>query len=183
MQIKKEEKRERIIKGAINLFARYGFQEVSVLNIAKEVNIGKGTIYTYFKTKDDILEACVAYIFNGFVIDMETAAKNSKNMATFLDKLIDLSFINMLTRSRIFFLFHRRYYGKKSKYRELTSDYKKSLAAVYNFFKEEIECPLEEMSLYISGFMMTSYMINDRMEKNRLKTSIKRALKLLILKS
>ena len=48
-------KRERILKAAASVFARKGFYNSRVAEIAKEANVADGTIYLYFKNKDEIL--------------------------------------------------------------------------------------------------------------------------------
>ena len=49
------DKRERILQGAVRVFARRGFYNSKVSEIAREAGVADGTIYLYFKSKDDIL--------------------------------------------------------------------------------------------------------------------------------
>ncbi len=53
--MKDEKKHQRILKAAIKVFAEKGFYNSRVSEIAKEANVADGTIYLYFKNKDDIL--------------------------------------------------------------------------------------------------------------------------------
>lgn len=55
-----------IIDAAISLFSEHGLDNVTVADIAKATEIGKGTIYKHFVSKDVIL----ARIANDFSIDM-----------------------------------------------------------------------------------------------------------------
>jgi TetR/AcrR family fatty acid metabolism transcriptional regulator len=48
-------KPQQIIDAAIRVFARTGYYNSRVSDIAREAGIASGTIYLYFKTKDDIL--------------------------------------------------------------------------------------------------------------------------------
>ena len=48
-------KPKQIIDAAIRVFARTGYYNSRVSDIAREAGIASGTIYLYFKTKDDIL--------------------------------------------------------------------------------------------------------------------------------
>ncbi len=48
------EKRSMIINAAETLFERYGYQKTSLDDIAREAQLGKGTIYYYFESKEDI---------------------------------------------------------------------------------------------------------------------------------
>jgi TetR/AcrR family fatty acid metabolism transcriptional regulator len=49
------DKRERILRAAIRVFARKGFYATRVSEIAKAAGVADGTIYLYFKNKDDVL--------------------------------------------------------------------------------------------------------------------------------
>lgn len=49
------EKRERILKAAVKVFAKNGFYATRVSEIAKAAGVADGTIYLYFKNKDDVL--------------------------------------------------------------------------------------------------------------------------------
>lgn len=49
------DKRERILAAAERIFARHGFFGARVSEIAKEAGVADGTIYLYFKSKDDLL--------------------------------------------------------------------------------------------------------------------------------
>lgn len=47
-------KREQIMQAAEKLFASRRFHEVTLDDIVREAHVGKGTVYTYFKDKDDL---------------------------------------------------------------------------------------------------------------------------------
>jgi len=49
------DKPQQIIEAAIRVFARNGYYHSRVSDIAREAGIASGTIYLYFRTKDDIL--------------------------------------------------------------------------------------------------------------------------------
>lgn len=49
------EKRRRILDGALKAFAKKGFYNTKVSEIASEAGVADGTIYLYFKNKDDLL--------------------------------------------------------------------------------------------------------------------------------
>ncbi len=51
----KNEKRERILKAATHVFAQNGFYNSKISQISKLAEVADGTIYLYFKNKDDIL--------------------------------------------------------------------------------------------------------------------------------
>jgi len=52
---KNNEKYHRIIEAATKVFAKKGFYQSKISEIAKEAKVADGTIYIYFENKDDIL--------------------------------------------------------------------------------------------------------------------------------
>jgi AcrR family transcriptional regulator len=51
------ETRERLFRAALDLFARKGFSETTVGDITNAADVGKGTFFNYFPSKDHILLA------------------------------------------------------------------------------------------------------------------------------
>lgn len=51
--------KERILMTALQLFARDGYEAVSVRNIAEELGITKGALYRHYKNKRDIFDSIV----------------------------------------------------------------------------------------------------------------------------
>jgi TetR/AcrR family fatty acid metabolism transcriptional regulator len=49
------DKRERILRAAVKVFARSGFYAARVSEVAKAAGVADGTIYLYFKSKDELL--------------------------------------------------------------------------------------------------------------------------------
>jgi len=52
--VKKSDKRNRIINAALTVFSKDGFQNSKIQDIAKTADIGKGTIYEYFSSKEEL---------------------------------------------------------------------------------------------------------------------------------
>ena len=65
--VDKKEKRNQIIEAAIRVFSKMGFARTKMMEIAKAAGIGKGTIYEYFKSKEELTVA----VFNAFVHNIE----------------------------------------------------------------------------------------------------------------
>ena len=55
--IDKEEKRSTIARASIDLFCEKGIAQTSIEEIAKSAGVAKGTIYLYFKNKEEIIFA------------------------------------------------------------------------------------------------------------------------------
>src|SRR5260370_14596020 len=50
----REDIRDLILDAADRLLARYGYRKMTIDDLAKEVGIGKGTIYLHFSSKEEI---------------------------------------------------------------------------------------------------------------------------------
>lgn len=53
----REEKTRAIIEAAARVFARQGYSGTVIADIAREADIGKGTVYEYFDSKEDLFFA------------------------------------------------------------------------------------------------------------------------------
>jgi AcrR family transcriptional regulator len=51
------ETRERLYRAALELFAERGFLETTVVDITEAADVGKGTFFNYFPTKEHVLAA------------------------------------------------------------------------------------------------------------------------------
>ena len=60
---RKEEKRALIIKAAAKVFARRGFASTLIAEIAIKAGIGKGTLYEYFDSKEDLFFSLFDWFF------------------------------------------------------------------------------------------------------------------------
>ena len=56
------DKRLRIIEAAVIVFSRKGFHRAKVEEIAERAEVGKGTVYEYFKSKKELFLEMVLYI-------------------------------------------------------------------------------------------------------------------------
>ncbi len=55
MRVKAPDKRLRILDSAVRVFAREGFFKAKVSQIAEDAGLAPGTVYLYFKNKEDLL--------------------------------------------------------------------------------------------------------------------------------
>jgi AcrR family transcriptional regulator len=69
-QQKKERTRNEILAAAKQLFIEKGYDEVAMTDIAQAALVGTGTLYNYFKSKDEIFMAAVDWA-NAVEIDFE----------------------------------------------------------------------------------------------------------------
>jgi len=63
------DKREAILRAAIKVFAGKGYFNSKVADIAKEAGIADGTVYLYFKSKDEILHSFFDRAMEDFIAE------------------------------------------------------------------------------------------------------------------
>lgn len=56
--------KEKILEAAANVFAREGLDKASIDEIAKEAKVAKGSVYNYFKSKDELYSEGAKYSIN-----------------------------------------------------------------------------------------------------------------------
>ena len=86
------DKHQQIIEAAVRIFARNGYYNSRVSDIAKEAGIASGTIYLYFKTKDDILVSLFREKMAQFVATVRKAIADEPDAVAKLRRLIRLHF-------------------------------------------------------------------------------------------
>ena len=62
MLTKKEQKKEKIIRNALLLFAKNGFYATTIPEIASTLKMSVGNMYNYFKSKDILAKEIIKYI-------------------------------------------------------------------------------------------------------------------------
>lgn len=85
----KAEVKEKIIQAAIESFAQTGYDRTKMEDIAKRLGLSKGTIYLYFKSKEDLFLAICEY--NMQQGDKEDAGLfvKKENVATDAEQIYD----------------------------------------------------------------------------------------------
>jgi len=58
-----EERRTQILEAAMAVFARQGFDQARMDDIAQEAGLSKGALYLYYKSKDAIIAAILQFFF------------------------------------------------------------------------------------------------------------------------
>ena len=86
------EKPQQIIQAAVRVFARKGYFSSRVSDIAREAGIAAGTIYLYFRTKEDILITLFREKMSVFVSSMRRAIADEPNAVAKVRRLVHLHF-------------------------------------------------------------------------------------------
>lgn len=85
-------KYHQIIEAAVKVIAENGYHGSQVSKIAREAGVADGTIYLYFKNKEDILVSVFDQKMGQFVDKIADAIKGKNNVSDKLLKLIEMHF-------------------------------------------------------------------------------------------
>lgn len=66
-----KERREQILQAARTVFAQRGLAEARMEDIAQESGLGKGTLYLYYKTKDDLVVGLLEALFDELLVQLK----------------------------------------------------------------------------------------------------------------
>jgi len=92
---KRSRKREKILRAAIKVFARKGFYSARIKEIAHTAKVADGTIYLYFKNKDDILISIFADRMDALNGKMLEIAESRVSSAVKVRRIIELQLGNL----------------------------------------------------------------------------------------
>ncbi|MFC4619637.1 TetR/AcrR family transcriptional regulator [Camelliibacillus cellulosilyticus] len=150
-------KKTAILKSAMTLFSQKGFHTTSIQEIADASNVSKGTIYTYFSSKEDLLSSIFKhYIDNLDASIHEVLSAELQPKEKFL-RLIEVSLREQLEFKGFFDMTHRDQTVRVIKdIKDLIfSMHEKALAAVKNILREmygEKALPyLPDVFIYLQG--------------------------------
>lgn len=83
------EKHRDIIDAAVKTFARTGYHRTRVADIAHEAGVADGTVYIYFKNKEDILVSLFQDLMIRFVEDLHSELVQCQDANEKLKKIIN----------------------------------------------------------------------------------------------
>jgi AcrR family transcriptional regulator len=66
-------RKQLIIDAATKSFTQFGYKATTMDQVARLANVGKGTIYTFYKNKEELFSE----ILDGLLLDMKEAAENA----------------------------------------------------------------------------------------------------------
>jgi AcrR family transcriptional regulator len=114
------ERKQQIIKAAAKRFARHGLNKTTLDEVARDIRIGKATIYHYFTSKDDLYFATLKWECENFIDQVRIILERDSDSLT--QKLTD-------------------YFGQKEIVSENNKLIHESLLTFFNekSFKQELE--------------------------------------------
>lgn len=94
-------KQRQVLLSSLKLFSEIGFENTTASLIAKEAGVSEGTVFSYFKTKEGILEAILSTFLEQVIPDV--IADFSEKKFTANQKSFPL-FLRSIVRDRLVFI-------------------------------------------------------------------------------
>src|SRR5271157_124056 len=85
-----DERKAQILSAAESVFTKKGFDEARMDDIAEKTGLSKGTLYLYFKSKDDLIIAILDRIFQREFRQLENLKEAETSSSDAIWKLTDL---------------------------------------------------------------------------------------------
>ncbi|MBD3168301.1 MAG: TetR family transcriptional regulator [candidate division Zixibacteria bacterium] len=78
--VNKQAKKEAIIQKATEVISAKGIYSFKMSDVADAADVGKGTLYEYFKDKEELVTACYVYFLDSFIdiadsVDLKNSAR------------------------------------------------------------------------------------------------------------
>ena len=87
---KQAEKRKGILKAAARVFAREGFHNAKIGDVAYEAGVAHGTVYLYFESKDDLLVSVFRENLSELIEYVKSEIQKEENAEDRLRRMISL---------------------------------------------------------------------------------------------
>lgn len=87
--VKQKEVREAILDATDSLLSRYGYKKMTIDDLAKEVGIGKGSVYLHFTSKEQIVLSHIDRIIEQLKGKLSAIAKSDLPPAGRLQKMLN----------------------------------------------------------------------------------------------
>jgi len=104
---KKSLKRKKIIESAFQLFSRKSYHEVMMEDVAKLSSIAKGTVYSYFSSKEELYFSIMKLRMEKLIASLKENIKNEINSVNSLHSFIIHLYMFMI-KYQNFFLMYRK---------------------------------------------------------------------------
>jgi len=118
-QISPIDKKHRILRAAIKMFAEKGYTGATISEVASLANVADGTVYEYFKNKEDLLFTIPEERFKDHLNEMEEAfniRSSVRKLKRYIKRHFELYLIDQdfLKNYLILILLNRRFYQSRA---------------------------------------------------------------------
>src|SRR5438270_6227209 len=91
--ITKRSLKDDILDATDDLLTRYGYRKMTIDDLAREVGIGKGTIYLHFQSKEDVALSRIDRVIDRLKTELRKVASSDEDPVTRLRSMLMLRVI------------------------------------------------------------------------------------------
>jgi AcrR family transcriptional regulator len=91
-------KRAMLVEKALEVFGDRGFRGTTIKRIAGQAGIAPGSVYTYFRDKDELFRSILDEGWDAFLASLDELAASSGSFMRTLDRLLDTAFAELAKR-------------------------------------------------------------------------------------
>lgn len=170
---RKERTRRALLAVALELFHQKGIYWTKIEDITERADIGKGTFYQHFETKEDLLEVLLAQGLDALLARSHEAAHTSGADSEFLSRIIQAQ-LDFHLEHKEYLLFFHQVRGLL----QLSTDSVRNLRRMYNGYLDQMgvliepalnsrdgnAMPAREFAMAISAFtlgLLTHHLLFD----------------------
>jgi TetR/AcrR family fatty acid metabolism transcriptional regulator len=132
------ERDEGILKVATLLYSRHGYENVSMAMVAQTAGLSEGTLYNYFRDKQDLILRVSLAAFEGHVAEAEHIVSAAKSLREGLEGLIALQLRILVGAKEIYRLWLREVRGagdyRRSPAREMLRRFSAPMIGLFERF-------------------------------------------------
>lgn len=164
---KKTEVRDKIINSALKVFLEKGFNETTIADIMEDADLGTGTFYNYFQSKEDLVTYCVGEIVSDAKVEIEKIKDKTLRPSEKISQIL-LAVGEVFEKNRFLmglFIQLRRTSQSSAKLPSHDNIFRQILADVFKQGQEagefEHTIPTEAVVEMIFGMLQSSLMSRD----------------------
>jgi len=129
-------KREVILDVAADVFASKGFYRTKMEDIAEKANIGKGTIYEYFSSKNELFKEMLLSVADNYLQALKKEIKKGENIREKLCRIF-LLHLEFLDKRR--YMMHMMFYQIPPLEKDLWQAFGQKEKDYYNFLYQIVD--------------------------------------------
>ena len=100
---RRQNKKNSILQAALQLFKQYGYNKVTVAEIADKASVSQVSIYNYFNSKENLKQDLLIKLMDDYYLEIANILESHDSMRLKLEKLL-ISIVDVVKRSSMQFL-------------------------------------------------------------------------------
>jgi len=140
--IDKDEKKKKILKAALDIFAEKGYHTTRMADVAKGAEMGKGTIYEYFRSKEELFMELFTFVMREPIDYQFQKLCPTTKPAERLERLVSSSLQAYSKLEKFYYVLIN--FRAENRERRTHTFYGLQFAKLYKDFRKEVGAIIEE---------------------------------------